>query len=1157
MGIKVIIKKVIKKIIGRSNNLKGTDVNGPVFRANAIGSVDVFSYDNHVVHAAGWVFDRKYRMLNPRIAYYSRGERMAEHNYVVLYRSDVAQAVHNEEAESAGMAMTARVETPVDLTVVFEYDTQDGLGGMILGSIPADPAVSEISVETNMDQSQIGDIQYFVEHRTQEKVEFPEELYVHTVDIIVPVYNGLEYFDQLFAGLEKTRMNYRLILIDDQSPDERVRPYLEAYSLEHPGTVFMENENNLGFLGSVNRGLAMAENHVVLLNTDVIVPEFWLERLMMPIIMGEGVATSTPFTNCGTICSFPEFCEDNELFSEMTLEQIDRAFQKIRPQYPAMPTGVGFCMGMNFKVIQEVGLLDAENFGKGYGEENDWCQRAIQKGYKNVHVDNLFVYHKHGGSFPSEEKKKLLKAHEKALLQKHPGYLKDVAAYCQADPMKQVRLFAIVQLLNELRQVKTTAAFDHSLGGGATSYLKQKRQELLNQNQKFVLIRYDIYKNRYKVIYTYKEWQVEFVTEKLENVLKNIQNVNEIWINEFVTYQNIYELMDQVLEWRKLQGAYLKMLLHDYFAVCPAVNLMDDKGCYCEVGTSEKCNQCIPNNKSNVCLDYESGSAWREHWQAFLTECDEITVFSQNSQMLLKKAYPNLKNISLVPHKPHYLPKLKKESKTTDTLNIGVLGVLSYKKGLPVIREMARVIDEKKLNIRLKLIGELDGEINYDCFVETGRYRREQIPRLTLEEDIDIFFIPSIWPETYSYTTSEIMSMDMPIVIFDIGAPVERVKTYGKGMILSTDCGAEVILSKIQSFSEQVCGLSSIPVHKERVLFVAEEISFASRYRAEHFRETLVLQGYASDFVLTENLQEVSVRQYRSIVLYRTGIGKDISQLVEKAKAYRVPVFYDIDDLVFDYDRISYLEFLKGKEYRNFRKITESIHGCMSLCDGFITSTNALEEEIRKEFPDKPVLQKRNVASMEMQVLSVEALNKPKCSDGKVWIGYFSGSATHNKDFQKIEPVIARIMQEYPQVHLRLGGVLQENSLMQYRKRIVKTGFVEWQKLPEIIASVDINLMPLKNSRFHECKSENKWMEAGLVQVPTVMSSNCELERVVKDQETGLLCKTEEEWYQALKMLIESEEIRKQIGKAAHKAVMTRYTTAWPDEEAVNMVLRK
>lgn len=93
-----------------------------------------------------------------------------------------------------------------------------------------------------------------------------------------------------------------------------------------------------------------------------------------------------------------------------------------------MPTGIGFCMGMNLEAIREVGLLD-ENFDKGYGEENDWCQRAIQAGYAPMQVENLFVYHKHGGSFSSEEKLQLLKSHLERLAKKHPNYNSDTADF--------------------------------------------------------------------------------------------------------------------------------------------------------------------------------------------------------------------------------------------------------------------------------------------------------------------------------------------------------------------------------------------------------------------------------------------------------------------------------------------------------------------------------------------------------------------------------------------------------------------------------------------------------------------------------------------------------------------------------------------------------
>ena len=1147
------LRKTARKVLGKEQKPQEQ----PLFVSAPAGSVDLFKYENGMVHAAGWAFDLTYPMENAQIAYYRDRERIAAHNYVTIYRSDVAEALNRSEAEAGGFAMTARVQTGTDLQVVLEYDIPLGKAALVLGQIPGDPSAQETWVRPAMDESQIGDIRHFLEQQVVEKPEYPAELFGQTIDIIIPVYNGYDFLEPLFAGAEKTHMPYRLLVVNDKSPDPRILPWLEDYASTHPNMILLNNEENLGFLKSVNRALELAEHHVVLLNTDVEVPDQWLERLMLPIICQDKVATTTPFTTCGTICSFPDFCKDNAMFEGMSLWQVDNVFRTIRPQYPLLPTGVGFCMGMNLQAIREVGLLDAEHFGKGYGEENDWCQRAIQAGYKNLQVDNLFVYHKHGGSFLSEEKKRLLEEHAQALRVKHPNYERDVAEYCQSDPLKTVRLYVSSQLLNQRLDVKTTVAFDHSLGGGATEYLERKRQSLLRKGQKFILIRYNIYENKYKVSYAYKKYKIEFFTEQLDRILPVLGRVDQIWVNELVTYQGIFKVLKTIRSWRQEEGAYLKMLMHDYFALCPAVNLMDQEGKYCGVGDLQRCQACIPANRSNACLDYESAEAWRSHWGDFLRTCDEVTVFSRDTERLLRRAYPDLQNVALVPHRPHYLPPLPRAAKTTETLNIGVLGVLSYKKGLPVIQSMVKVIEEKKLPLRIRLIGEVDGEMDSPVFEQTGRYRREDIPRLTLEEDIDIFFIPSIWPETFSYTTSEILSMDRPLVVFDVGAPAERAGMYDKGLVLPLDTPAETILDKIQNFAKEVCGIHKIPVHKDKVLFLAEEISFASRYRVEHFRETLALQGYASDYLQLPDYQSGRLSQYRSVVIYRCSDPDGVAAVCKEAKAAGIPVFYDVDDYVFDYDRIAYLSFLKDEEYRDFRRKTEKIHQSMEVCDGFLTSTDTLQKKIQEHFPGKPVVIKRNVASMEMQALSVDAWRDADHPSDKVWIGYFSGSGTHNKDFAIIEKALIRIMEEYPQVSLKLGGVLAQSALDQYHDRIRRYGFMDWQKLPAVIADVDINLMPLEDTEFHWCKSENKWMEAALVHVPSIISRNPELEKVVESGKTAFLCRTEEEWYQALRQLVEQPELRRTIGNHANLRVLERYTTAYPDREAVDLVLRK
>lgn len=1150
---------LLRRAVRKARRIMGkTPMKTPAGEAvTAIGSVDLFGFDTHIIHAAGWVFDPAGKMEHAHIAYYDGPKKVAEHPYSVIHRSDVAQVMHNPEAEKGGFDTVARVLTPRELQMVLEYEICGATKSYPLGVIPANPSLSpedEITVFEILEQGQLGNIRARAEEMLLEDCEIPPAVFGHTIDIIIPVYNGYDYLEALFSSLRRTYMSYRLLIVNDNSPDERVRPYLEAYAEAHSNTVLMHNEENLGFVGSVNRALSMAENHVVLLNTDVEVPAQWLERLMIPIICQEQVATATPFTNSGTICSFPNFCEDNDIFEGMRLWQVDQAFRTIRPSYPEIPTGVGFCMGVNIRAIRHVGLLDAETFGKGYGEENDWCRRAVEAGYKNVHVDNLFVYHKHCGSFPSEEKQKLLEQNSKALLAKHPDYNRVVADYCQADPARLVRLMAMLELLNEKTEVRTVLAIDHNLGGGATEYLENKKQEELKQGHKFLTLRFDIYSMRYLMEYQYKDYNIRFFANQPKPVLDMLGRVDEIRINEFVTIPGIYDLMERILRWKKEQGAYLLMLLHDYYAICPAINLMNEQGVYCQVGDVDTCNQCIPNNRSNACLEYENAGKWRESWERFLRGCDEVRAFSADSLALLEKVYPNLENTKLVPHKPHNMVAVRKKQKTTDTLNIGLLGVLAYKKGLPVIQKMLEKIEEENLNIRICLIGTPEEEIDSPAFVQTGRYSREQIPRLTLEMDIDVFFIPSIWPETFSYTTSEIMSMEMPLAVLEVGAPVERVKKYSRGCVIPRLAQPREILDRLQSLAKD-CGIKVHRAEKKRVLFLAEEVSYATRYRVEHFREQMALAGYGSDFALMEEAGEQNLEGYRSIVFYRCNSVEAVEQMARRARELKIPLYYDIDDLVFDYDRISYLEFLKGEEYKTFPQLTEAIHRCMELCDGFMTSTCTLEAEIRREFPGKPVVIKRNVASMEMQILSMDACEHREEPGEQVRIGYFSGSHTHDKDFAIVEQVLIELLEKYPQVQLVLGGVFDNVKLSGYQKRITKLPFMEWQKLPGIIANTDINLMPLEDTLFHGCKSENKWTEAGLVHVPSVMSDNPEMRGVICDGKDGFLCADEKQWMDTLERLICDDGLRKSTGDAAYEKVMQRYTTEGTAKDAIRLVI--
>lgn len=1141
-----IVRNQLKKVKRIAHKIPGLQ--------KTSGHVDRFVCEKQVLSMGGWVFDHRYKMRNPRIVYYDQQKKAAERPFRMVYRYDVAAALQNPEASLSGFEVKVRILSPRDIRIFMEYDTPDGVKRYPLGVVRGNrslPADSQVEIAEIADAEQLGDLQFLREKKLTETFKIPEKVKETMVDIIIPVYNGYDYLDVLFKSLRRTEMPYRLLIVNDCSPDERVLPYLEQYAENHPETVLINNEKNVGFVRSVNRALKRAEHHVVLLNTDVEVPAYWLERLMLPIICDKKVATTTPFTNSGTICSFPKFCENNDLFENMPLWQIDQVFSQIAPSYPVMPTGVGFCMGMNFNVIKKIGFLDAKTFGKGYGEENDWCRRAAEAGYRNVQADNLFVYHKHGGSFLSEEKKALLEHNSKALLKKHPDYDQVVASYCGRDPMAKTRRLAMLKLLNLNIDAKTIVAFDHNLGGGATAYLEMRRREALRTGCCFIIVRFT---GMYLVEYSYKQYQIQIVSENREDVWTVTGRADEIWINELVTVPKLYDLMEELLRIKERHGAKMRMLFHDYYAICPAINLVDETGAYCKAAGAERCNACLAKHEQNAYLEYESADKWRANWEHFLRGCDEVRVFSDASRKLLDKVYPGLDNVRLVPHKPHTMLPLHKTGKTEKTLNIGFVGALDYKKGLQVVQCLAAEIKRQKCDIRLCLLGYTGDEGKHKIFKETGRYQRGQLPRLVLENDIDLFFIPAVWPETFSYTTAEIMAMNMPLAVFDIGAPAERVKDYARGEVLPLGISAAEILERLKAFAER-CGIDRQPVRCQKVLFVTEQEPDAVRYRVEHFREQLAIAGYASDCLDPEKALKVSLKGYCSVVLYRLTDTAFVEKLSGQAHSLSLPVYYDIDELSFAYDRVSGTEFLQKREAQDFRETAQRIHRCMELCDGFLTPTEALAEEIRAEFPEKSATVRRNVCSMEMQILSIDACESRAEKGETVRIGYFSDPDTQGREFAVVEKLLAEMMQKYPQVHLVLCGVSGTARLDGYQERITKLPFADWRKLPEAVANTDICLMPLPDTRYYACRPENRWMEAALVKVPVILSANEEMRRVIRDGENGILCADEQQWREGLTRLIEDGQLRRQIAENAHCTVLEDCTTDGTGKAAMKLVL--
>ncbi|WP_276420276.1 rhamnan synthesis F family protein [Lactococcus garvieae] len=335
-------------------------------------------------------------------------------------------------------------------------------------------------------------------------------------------------------------------------------------------------------------------------------------------------------------------------------------------------------------------------------------------------------------------------------------------------------------------------------------------------------------------------------------------------------------------------------------------------------------------------------------------------------------------------------------------------------------------------------------------------------------------------------------------------------------------------------------------IPKEHVLIidgVENAIPQCTRYRVENKAAQLRNLGFDVWTVNASDFKMGYAENASHIIIYRTGYSEEFEKLCHLAQKYNKPVYYDIDDLVIDTkytDLLSYTQGLSDIEKYEYDSGVKSYGKMMSLCDSVITTTQTLKEEL-ENYSSKVIIN-RNLASEELVSLSQNTIKDYRQDHSKVKLGYFSGSITHNENFEMIKPAIVQILEKYPHVELHLVGYIDlPQDLQKYTKQIKMNPYVDWRELPRLISQMDINLAPLVDSVFNRAKSEIKWLEAALVKVPTVASYLGSFEEMVSNDETGLLAQPSE-WYEKLEILIENPDKRQRIAEAAYRFVLENCT---------------
>lgn len=353
---------------------------------------------------------------------------------------------------------------------------------------------------------------------------------------------------------------------------------------------------------------------------------------------------------------------------------------------------------------------------------------------------------------------------------------------------------------------------DHRLGGGANHYRQELVQHLLDQGNTVLTLTYNLAKLQPMLVVNTSKELKRFGLEKFSDLLTTLSTITvaSITYNTAVSFVGAESIPELLISIKHKHQAKLTVLLHDYFCVCPSHFLLDANGKFCNIPDPSVCLQCLPNNPHGFTSLFRGNvMQWRQSWAPMLQQADELIAFSQSSIDLIKKAYPdsanksnyiNHESIILRPHMPSYLSNTVIEISQTEQLVIGVVGHIGFHKGAAFVQQLAQIIEQQGSPERIVIIGNLEGRANSNIVRQTGTYQRSKLATAIQNSGANVMLFSSIWPETFSYVTQEIIQLNLPLACFNYGAPAERVKEYSKGLVLMSQEPPKVLEGLRQLF---------------------------------------------------------------------------------------------------------------------------------------------------------------------------------------------------------------------------------------------------------------------------------------------------------------------------------------------------------------------
>jgi len=331
------------------------------------------------------------------------------------------------------------------------------------------------------------------------------------------------------------------------------------------------------------------------------------------------------------------------------------------------------------------------------------------------------------------------------------------------------------------------------------------------------------------------------------------------------------------------------------------------------------------------------------------------------------------------------------------------------------------------------------------------------------------------------------------------------------------------------------------------ILFISSGVGDSAKYRSERQAEELSLHGFGCGISVQDNpLLPRYADRFKIFIFQKTIFSKPVAKLIEKIKAQKKEIIFETDDLVYDPEFVRQMDFFEKLNSLE-KKQYETGVGSEILADDYVktcvTTTTYLAEELEK-YGKKVFISKNKLSNYDIEVAEKILENKVSRDGEKTKIGYFSGTASHDKDFETVKDALADTLRKYPQAELHLFGPLEiDHIYAQLSDRVKRYPFAPWEEHLQNISGVDINIAPLEiGNPFCEAKSELKFIEAGALGVPTIAAATQTFREAIDDGADGFVAGGTEQWKEKLEKLILDKDLRKSMGEKAREKVLKNYT---------------